>query len=58
VLADGLTARRAADIMYAVTTYDVFRSLIEDRGWSGQEAEDWVARSLASLLLSGRTGSA
>jgi AcrR family transcriptional regulator len=53
VLADGLTARRAADIMYAVTTYDVFRSLIEDRGWSGQEAEDWVARSLASLLLSG-----
>ena len=52
-LAEGLTARRAADIMYAVTTYDVFRSLIADRGWSGQEAEDWVARSLATLLLSG-----
>ncbi|HEX4223105.1 MAG TPA: helix-turn-helix domain-containing protein [Pseudonocardiaceae bacterium] len=53
VLADGLTAQRAADIMYAVTTYDVFRSLIRDRDWSGQEAEDWVARSLATLLLSG-----
>jgi AcrR family transcriptional regulator len=53
VLADGLTAQRAADIMYAVTTYDVFRSLIRDRDWSGQEAQDWVARSLATLLLSG-----
>lgn len=55
-LADGLTAQRAADIMYAVTTYDVFRSLIEDRGWSGQEAEDWVAQTLAKLLLEPRTG--
>ncbi|HEY4454123.1 MAG TPA: helix-turn-helix domain-containing protein [Pseudonocardiaceae bacterium] len=53
LLADGLTAVRAADIMYAVTTYDVFRSLVADRGWSGQEAEDWVAQSLARLLLSG-----
>ena len=53
VLGDGLTAQRAADIMYAVTTYDVFRSLISDRGWSGQDAEDWVARSLSTLLLAG-----
>jgi hypothetical protein len=29
----------------------VFRSLVADRGWSAQEAEDWVARSLARLLL-------
>lgn len=51
LLADGLSARHAADIVYAVTTYDVFRSLVADRGWSAQEAEDWVARSLARLLL-------
>jgi hypothetical protein len=53
LLADGLTEQRAADIMYAVTTYDVFRSLVADRGWSGQDTEDWLARSLASLLLNG-----
>ncbi|MFB8282200.1 TetR/AcrR family transcriptional regulator [Nocardia colli] len=50
-LRPGLSAERAADIMYAVTTYDVYRSLIEDRGWSGADAENWVADSLAQLLL-------
>jgi AcrR family transcriptional regulator len=50
-LKPGLTAERAADIMYAVTTYDVFRSLVQDRGWSGQEAEAWAAETLAALLL-------
>lgn len=44
-------AERAADVMYAVTTYDVYRSLIEVRGWSGADAENWVADMLAQLLL-------
>lgn len=30
---------------------DVFRSLIQDRGWSGQDAESWIAATLARLLL-------
>jgi AcrR family transcriptional regulator len=47
----GLTARRAADIMYALTSYDVYRSLIQDRGWSGEEAEAWIAETLAAQLL-------
>ncbi|MDQ4009165.1 MAG: TetR/AcrR family transcriptional regulator [Actinomycetota bacterium] len=50
-LQPGLTAERAADIMYAITTYDVFRSLIQDRGWSGHDAETWIAATLARLLL-------
>ncbi|MCU1688041.1 MAG: hypothetical protein JWQ81_8780 [Amycolatopsis sp.] len=50
-LQPGLSAERAADIMYAITTYDVFRSLVQDRGWSGQDAEDWIAATLARVLL-------
>jgi hypothetical protein len=37
--------------MYAITAYDVFRSLIQDRGWSGPDAEAWIADTLARLLL-------
>ena len=51
VLQTGLSAERAADIMYAITTYDVFRSLIQDRGWSGEEAETWIAETLVRVLL-------
>jgi hypothetical protein len=50
-LRPGLSAERAADIMYAITTYDVFRSLIEDRGWRAADAESWVAETLAQVLL-------
>jgi AcrR family transcriptional regulator len=50
-LRPGLTAQRAADIMYAVTTYDVYRALIHDRGWSRDAAAAWVAETLAALLL-------
>ncbi|MFI1914232.1 TetR/AcrR family transcriptional regulator [Nocardia sp. NPDC020380] len=51
-LKPGLTAERAADIMYALTTYDVYRSLLIDRGWPGAETEQFIAESLAAALLS------
>lgn len=54
VLKPGLSPERAADIMYAITTYDVFRSLVQDRGWSRQDAETWIADALAQLLLRAR----
>lgn len=50
-LQPGVTAERAADIMYALTTYDVFRSLIQDRGWPGSDTDTWIADTLAQLLL-------
>jgi len=52
-LRPGLTAERAADITYAMTSYDVFRTLVDERGWSGDETEEWLARTLAELLLTG-----
>ena len=51
-LRPGLTPERAADITYAVTSYDVFRTLVEERGWTGDETEAWLAQTLATLLLS------
>ncbi|MEC3919795.1 TetR/AcrR family transcriptional regulator [Nocardia sp. CDC160] len=51
-LKPGLSPERAADIMYALTTYDVYRSLLVDRGWSGADAERFVAETLATALLS------
>ncbi|WP_162958515.1 TetR/AcrR family transcriptional regulator [Nocardia yunnanensis] len=51
-LKTGLSAERAADIMYALTSYDVYRALMDDRGWSGAETEQWVAETLVAALLS------
>lgn len=51
VLAPGLTAERAADITYALTGYETFRTLVDERGWSKDEVESWLASTLASLLL-------
>lgn len=50
-LRDGLDIEAAADILYAVGSPDVYRLLVEDRGWSGQEFEQWYAEALESLLL-------
>lgn len=55
-LRPGLTAERAADVTYAMTGYDVFRTLIEERGWTGDEAEAWLAETLADLLLAQASG--
>ncbi|GAB3208755.1 TetR/AcrR family transcriptional regulator [Nocardia tengchongensis] len=50
-LKPGLTAERAADIMYALTAYDVYRSLMIDRGWTGLETEQFVSETLVAALL-------
>ncbi|WP_460725099.1 TetR/AcrR family transcriptional regulator [Nocardia heshunensis] len=50
-LKPGLTPERAADMMYALTTYDVYRSLMIDRGWTGSETEQFVAATLVTALL-------
>jgi AcrR family transcriptional regulator len=50
-LRPGLTPARAADMVYALTSYDVFRTLVDERGWSADETEFWLAQTLASLLL-------
>ncbi|MER5323733.1 TetR/AcrR family transcriptional regulator [Streptosporangium roseum] len=46
-----LTAERAADHIYALTSIEVFERLTEVCGWSLRDCQDWLARTLSQTLL-------
>jgi TetR/AcrR family transcriptional regulator, regulator of cefoperazone and chloramphenicol sensitivity len=48
----GIDARRAADIMTALSASQIQDVLIVQRGWSFDEFEFWLSETLATLLLS------
>lgn len=47
----GMTEARAGAIMAAITNRSVWQDLHEAHGWSYDEIEDWLAETLATLLL-------
>jgi AcrR family transcriptional regulator len=47
----GLTARAAADIVFAVGSPETYRLLVIDRGWSPTRFERWYADTLARLVM-------
>ena len=47
----GLRPARAADTMYAVASYEGYELLVNERGWSEDEYEQWLAATLCDLLL-------
>jgi len=47
----GLTQRAAADIVYTVLSPEVYRILTVERGWTEEQHEAWVARTLRAQLL-------
>jgi AcrR family transcriptional regulator len=60
-LRPGLSAERAAQQIYALTSFEVFERLVTVCGWSAGEYEDWLTRLLVSTLLDSkivRTGPA
>lgn len=50
-LRPGLTAERAADVIWAVVSPAVIDMLRRERGWSAAEVVDWIVDSLRRLLL-------
>ena len=50
-LRPGLTAERAAEQIYALTSFEVFERLIDVCGWSPDDYEEWLTRLLVSALL-------
>jgi AcrR family transcriptional regulator len=50
-LRPGLTRLRAREILWALTSRDLYRMLVRERGWSSQEFEDWLANTLLAALL-------
>jgi AcrR family transcriptional regulator len=50
-LAPGLTAREAADVLWALGGPDIFRLLLVERRWSRRRYESWLAATLEGLLF-------
>jgi hypothetical protein len=50
-LREGITLAQAAEILWTLTSAEVFLLLTVDRGWSKEQYADWVADSLIRLLL-------
>jgi AcrR family transcriptional regulator len=50
-LAKGLTLQKARDILWFLTSRDIYRMLVIERGWQSDEYEEWLAQFLAKSLL-------
>jgi hypothetical protein len=50
-LAEGISARAAADIIYTLMSPDVHRLLTEERRWTADRYERWLGDALCALLL-------
>jgi AcrR family transcriptional regulator len=50
-LRPGLSADQAADIIYGLTTADVYESLVQRRGWTPQLYEQWLGDMLCAAVL-------
>ena len=50
-LAAGLDERIATDLLWAFSNEELWRELVEDRGWSPDRYEQWLARTLVAQLL-------
>lgn len=50
-LRPGLAVDEAADVYGAIASFDVFRTLVRERGWAPERYEAWLARAVGHLLL-------
>ncbi len=51
VLRPGLSLEEATDVLWALTSYDLYRMLVVDQRWEPQRYETWLAQLLAQHLL-------
>ncbi len=47
----GLDVARAADTMYAISSFEGYELLVTERGWTPDEYERWLTDTLCALLL-------
>lgn len=50
-LGDGLDERTATDILWALANEELYRELVAERGWTPEQYEQWLARTLISQIL-------
>jgi AcrR family transcriptional regulator len=46
-----LDADEAADIVWSLTSYDLYRALVTERAWPASRYQDWLGDALARYLL-------
>jgi AcrR family transcriptional regulator len=50
-LAPGMSARTATDLLWTFSNEEFYRELVEERGWSADRFESWLATTLRAQLL-------
>ena len=51
VLRPGRSFEEATDVLWALTSYDLYRMLVVERRWQPEQYETWLAQLLAQHLL-------
>lgn len=51
-LAAGMTTRTAADLLWTFSNEELYRELVVERGWSADQFQAWLAKTLREQLLS------
>ena len=54
MLRPGLSLEEATDVLWALTSYDLYRMLVVEQGWEPERYETWLAQLLAQHLLAPR----
>ncbi|MDQ3639876.1 MAG: TetR/AcrR family transcriptional regulator [Actinomycetota bacterium] len=54
-LADEIDARTATDLLWALSTEELWRELVEERGWSADRYELWLGATLVAQLIEAPT---
>jgi len=54
VLRSGLSFEEATDVLWALTSYDVYRMLVVEQSWEPESYETWLAQLLVQHLLASR----
>lgn len=46
-----VSEKEAADILFTLNSPEVFRTLTEERGWTGEQYERWLTQALVATLI-------
>lgn len=54
VLRSGLSFEEATDVLWALTSYDLYHMLVMEQRWEPERNEAWLAQLLVQHLLASR----
>ena len=57
-LAPGMDESTASDLLWCFSNEDIYRELVEERGWSADRYEQWLGATLVAQLITASTGRA